>query len=59
MLADSPTDWSTPIPDHPDIVILMTDEERAIPPYESPDALAWHDRTLKARKWFDEHGVSF
>ena len=27
--------------DRPDIVILMTDEERAIPPYESADVLAW------------------
>jgi arylsulfatase A-like enzyme len=43
----------------PDIVILMTDEERAIPPYEAPDVLAWRDRTLTGRKWFDEHGVSF
>src|SRR6202051_4784178 len=37
----------------------MTDEERAIPPYESPEVLAWRDRTLHGRKWFDEHGVSF
>ena len=43
----------------PDIVILMTDEERAIPPYESPEVLAWRDRMLKGRKWFDEHGVWF
>ncbi len=43
----------------PDIVILMTDEERAIPPYEAPEVLAWRDRTLAGRKWFDEHGVSF
>ena len=45
--------------DRPDIVILMTDEERAIPPYESRKVLAWRDRTLSGRKWFDEHGVSF
>jgi len=45
--------------DRPDIVILMTDEERAIPPYESPEVLAWRDRTLHGRKWFDEHGISF
>jgi arylsulfatase A-like enzyme len=43
----------------PDIVILMTDEERAVPPYESPDVLAWRDRALPGRRWFDEHGVSF
>ena len=45
--------------DRPDIVILMTDEERAVPPYESRRVLAWRDRTLAGRKWFDEHGVSF
>ncbi|HEV7581033.1 MAG TPA: sulfatase-like hydrolase/transferase [Mycobacterium sp.] len=43
----------------PDVVILMTDEERAIPPYESPEVLAWRKRTLDCRRWFDEHGVSF
>ncbi len=45
--------------DRPDIVIVMTDEERAIPPYEDLDLLAWRDRTLTGRKWFYEHGVSF
>ncbi len=45
--------------DRPDIIILMTDEERAVPPYESPRVLAWRNRTLSGRKWFDEHGVSF
>ena len=43
----------------PDVVILMTDEERAVPPYESADVLAWRERTLTGRRWFDEHGVSF
>jgi len=43
----------------PDVVILMTDEERAIPPYESADVLAWRERTLTCRRWFDEHGVNF
>lgn len=45
--------------DRPDIVIVMTDEERAIPPYEAADVLAWRERTLTGRRWFDEHGVSF
>lgn len=45
--------------DRPDVVIVMTDEERAVPPYEAPDVLAWRDRTLTGRKWFDEHGISF
>ena len=43
----------------PDIVIIMTDEERAIPPYESAGVLTWRDRVLTGRRWFDEHGVSF
>jgi arylsulfatase A-like enzyme/putative intracellular protease/amidase len=43
----------------PDIIVLVTDEERAIPPYE-PDALrAWRTRALPGRRWFDEHAVSF
>ncbi|KUH84645.1 sulfatase-like hydrolase/transferase [Mycobacterium sp. IS-1556] len=45
--------------ERPDIIIVMTDEERAVPPYESPEVLAWRDRTLPGRNWFDEHGVSF
>ncbi len=47
------------MPEGPDIVIIMTDEERAVPPYESADVLAWRQRTLTGRRWFDEHGVSF
>ncbi|CAN5621706.1 sulfatase-like hydrolase/transferase [soil metagenome] len=45
--------------EQPDIVILMTDEERAIPPYESAELLAWRDRALPGRKWFDDNGVAF
>ncbi|WP_445168156.1 sulfatase-like hydrolase/transferase [Mycolicibacterium sp. Dal123E01] len=43
----------------PDVIIVMTDEERAMPPYESADVLAWRRRTLSGRRWFDENGVSF
>ena len=43
----------------PDIVIIMTDEERAIPPYESDEVLYWRHRVLTGRRWFDENGVSF
>ncbi|MDX1891515.1 sulfatase-like hydrolase/transferase [Mycolicibacterium sp. 050158] len=50
---------STPPSSRPDVVILMTDEERAVPPYESSDVLAWRRRALGGRRWFDEHGVSF
>jgi arylsulfatase A-like enzyme len=45
--------------ERPDIVIVMTDEERATPPYESDDVLGWRQRVLTGRRWFDEHGVSF
>lgn len=45
--------------ERPDIVIIMTDEERAIPPYEADDVLTWRHRVLTGRRWFDEHGVSF
>jgi arylsulfatase A-like enzyme len=47
------------VTEHPDIVIVMTDEERAEPPYESADVRAWRHRTLTGRRWFDEHGVTF
>lgn len=47
------------MPDRPDVVLIMTDEERAVPPYEAPAVLAWRDRVLTGRKWFEEHGVSF
>lgn len=44
---------------HPDVIVIVTDEERAVPPYEAPDVLAWRDRILPGRRWFEEHGVSF
>ncbi len=43
----------------PDVVILMTDEERAAPPYEAPEVTAWRNDVLTGQRWFDEHGVSF
>ncbi|MDG4668606.1 sulfatase-like hydrolase/transferase [Mycobacterium sp. 236(2023)] len=46
-------------PQRPDIVIVMTDEERATPPYESTAVQTWRDETLSGRRWFDENGVSF
>lgn len=45
--------------DRPDIVIVMTDEERAAPPYESDELRSWREATLTGRRWFDDHGVSF
>ena len=56
-------DWRMPVSDRPglrpDVIVIVTDEERAVPPYEASDVLAWRDRTLAGRRWFDEHGVSF
>jgi arylsulfatase A-like enzyme/putative intracellular protease/amidase len=43
----------------PDIVVILTDEERAVPPYESPEVQRWRDRVLTGRSWFHEHGVRF
>ncbi|MEG3585802.1 MAG: sulfatase-like hydrolase/transferase, partial [Actinomycetota bacterium] len=43
----------------PDVIIFMTDEERAIPPYETPEVLEWRDEALKGRNWFKDNGVSF
>ena len=43
----------------PDVVIILTDEERAAPPYEGDDLRRWRHDTLTGRRWFDEHGVSF
>ena len=43
----------------PDIVVIVTDEERAAPPYESDELRQWRHDTLTGRRWFDDHGVSF
>ena len=43
----------------PDVVVLMTDQERAAPPYESEDLTAWRDDKLAGAKWFEDNGVSF
>ena len=46
-------------PQRPDVVIIMTDEERAAPPYESEETATWRRRTLAAESWFTHHGVNF
>lgn len=43
----------------PDIVIIMTDEERAAPPYETSDVIRWRRDTLAGRAWFDDNAVNF
>ena len=42
----------------PDVIILMTDQERAAPPYEPAEVRAWRKR-LGGAAWFEDHGVSF
>ena len=43
----------------PDVVIIMTDEERAAPPYESERLRAWRRDHLPGAAWFDANSVSF
>ncbi len=43
----------------PDVVIIMTDQERAAPSYESPELQAWRRSALAGAGWFDDHAVSF
>lgn len=43
----------------PDVIIVLTDQERAAPPYEDAALRAWRDTALPARRWFTEHGVTF
>jgi arylsulfatase A-like enzyme len=43
----------------PDVVVILTDQERAAPPYETDELRGWRERALPGRRWFAEHGVSF
>lgn len=43
----------------PDVIILLTDEERAIPSYETDELRAWRNEHLHSTKWFRENAVSF
>ena len=42
-----------------DVVIIMTDQERAAPSYEPDDLARWRAASLPGRAWFGAHGVSF
>ena len=42
--------------DRPDIVIVMTDEERAIPPYETADVLAGSNTVARGDDTFVNTG---
>ena len=43
----------------PDVIVVMTDEERASPSYEGAELRRWREKLLPGRRWFAEHGVSF
>ena len=43
----------------PDIIVILTDEERAAPSYENDELQAWRAQHLPARKWFTDNGVDF
>ncbi len=42
----------------PDVIVIMTDEERAAPPYETDELRRWRD-SLPGARWFDDRAVSF
>jgi len=46
-----------PADGRPDIILVLTDEERAPVPWEDEALTRWRDDTLTGRRWFDEHGV--
>jgi arylsulfatase A-like enzyme/putative intracellular protease/amidase len=43
----------------PDVIVIMTDEERAAPSYESAAIASWRRETLASTKWFADNAVSF
>ncbi len=43
----------------PDVIVLMTDQERAAPPYEGAEVAAWRREHLGAERWFNENAVNF
>lgn len=46
-------------PGRPDIIVILTDQERAAPPYENEEVRVWRQRRLPGRHWFDTFGVNF
>ncbi len=43
----------------PDVIVILTDEERAIPPYETDELMAWRETNLPSSKWFRDNAVTF
>ncbi len=52
-------DTADPTDVRADVIVILTDQERAAPPYEDDALSAWRATALPARAWFDEHGVTF
>jgi len=45
--------------DRPDVILIMSDEERAAPSYETDELREWRSATLPGERWFEDNGVSF
>ena len=43
----------------PDVIVILTDEERAIPPYETDELKAWREQNLPSSQWFRDNAVAF
>ncbi len=48
-----------PTAPRPDVIVIMTDEERAVPPYETDEVAAWRRAALTGAGWFEDHAVNF
>lgn len=45
--------------DRPDLVLIITDQQRAAPPYEDESLRSWRARELIAHQWFADNGTEF
>ncbi|MDH3295242.1 MAG: sulfatase-like hydrolase/transferase, partial [Acidimicrobiia bacterium] len=43
----------------PDVIVIVTDQERAAPPYEQEELGRWRRSNLTGAQWFEDNGVSF
>jgi arylsulfatase A-like enzyme/putative intracellular protease/amidase len=43
----------------PDVVVILTDEERAAPTYEPEELRDWRARALSSTRWFEQNAVRF
>ncbi len=43
----------------PDIIVILTDEERAAPSYENSEIAEWRHDSLTGHRWFTDNGVDF